>query len=165
MTFAAVGTFVSAYGGAIAAAAAAVGAVGAIAAGSAQKKAADYNATIADQRAESLRQQGATNEDAQRRRADLALGKQAAATADSTGLSGTGVDVFEQSATDAELDALNIRYGAQTGVLSADDQADLDRQQGRNALTGGYLNAGANALSTVGTYLQTGRITGGGGRS
>lgn len=153
MTFAAVGSFVVAYGGAIAAAAAVVGVVGAVSAGEAAKKAGDYNATIANQRAESIRQQGNANEEASRRHAAMVLGSEAAGAAD-TGLSGTNADVFKQSATSAELDALNIRYGAQIGGLSADEQASLDRQQGSNAQTSGYLNAGAAALSSAGSYAN-----------
>lgn len=149
-----IAAFAAEYGGTIAAASAAVSAVGAVAQASATKHAADYNATLQEQRATSLREAGNANEEAQRRRAAMVLGSEAAGAADSSGLSGTNADVFKQSATSAEIDALNIRYGATLGGLSADDQAALDRQQGRNAMTAGYLNAGAAALSSAGSYAN-----------
>lgn len=149
-----IAAFASAYGGYIAAASAAVSVVGAVAQANATKNAANYNATIADQRAGALREQGNANEEAVRRHAGMVLGSEAAGAADSTGLSGTNADVFKQSATNAELDALNERYKGLTGALSAEDQAALDRQQGRNAMTAGYLNAGAAALSAGGSYLN-----------
>lgn len=147
-----IAAFASAYGGYIAAASAAVGVVGAVAQANATKNAANYNATIADQRAGALREQGNANEEAVRRHAALVLGSEAAGAADSTGLSGTNADVYHQSAVNAELDALNVRYGALSGSISAEDQAKLDRMQAGNAMTAGYLNAGAAALSSAGSY-------------
>ena len=69
--------------------------------------------------AEVARQQGRADEEAQRREGRQFIGKQAAAMSEAGGID---EKVLEQSAAKAELDALNIRYGAQlesTGLLSA----------------------------------------------
>lgn len=146
----------------------ALGVAGAITSANAQSAsadaaaaAADYNAAVSREKGQVALAQANANEEAQRRAGALALGRQAAATAES-GVdlsSGSALDLYKQSATNAELDALNIRYGGQMQALGMDSQAALDSmsaQQSRNnsgaALTAGYLNAGASALSSYGTY-------------
>jgi hypothetical protein len=134
--------------------AAAVTAVSAIAAGDAQRRAAHTNADIARQKAKIAEQQAGVNEDAQRRRASMVLGQQRAAAAESGSdlSSGTNADLAAQSATNAELDALNIRYQGKIGALSDTEQAGFDDMRARDANTAGYLNAGASALSAYGSY-------------
>lgn len=123
--------------------------------------AADYNAAVGQERARSAFEQGNANEEAQRRQAAQAMGRQRAATAQS-GVdlaSGSALDLYKQSATNAELDALNIRYGAQLQGQGMQQQSTLDslsadqaRSNANSALTAGYLNAGASALSSYGAY-------------
>ena len=167
MTFAVVGSSIGSffveYAGAIAAGSAAVGAVGAYSAARSQSQASEYNATVASQRATVAMDQGNVNEEAQRRRGQMILGTQAAGAADNGGLSGTNVDLLKQSATNVEMDALDIRYGAKLQALSAQDQEQLSRQQARDATTSGWFNAGAAALTQAGNYGQTGRRYGNGG--
>lgn len=125
--------------------------------------AADYNAEVARQKASVAFQQGNANEEAQRRQAAMVMGKQAAATAQS-GVdlsSGSALDLYKQSATNAELDALNIRYGAQLQAQGFQQQGTLDtlsaqqsRSNASSAMTAGYLNAGAAALSSYGSYTS-----------
>lgn len=137
------------------AAAAAVASVGSAVAGAqASRKSASYNAAIAANNAKVAGQQASVNEDAQRRRADMALGREAAGAADSGGLSGTNLDTFQQSATNAELDALNIRYQGKLGVMTNDEQSTLDNMNSKYANEAGYLNAGAAALSSYGNYQR-----------
>ena len=162
MTFAAVGVWITANTGLILGASAAVGAVGAYSAARSQSQASEYNATVASQRATVALDQGNANEEAQRRRGQMILGTQAAGAADNGGLQGTNVDLLKQSATNVEMDALNIRYGAKLQALSAQDQEQLSRQQARDATTSGWFNAGAAALTSAGQYGQTGRRYGGG---
>lgn len=155
---------------AVSALSAAVGVAGAVTSANAQRasaesaaNAADYNAAADNQRATVALQQGNANEEAQRRQASLAMGRQAGATAQS-GVdlsSGSALDLYKQSATNAELDALNIRYGSQLQAQGLQSQTVLDSmsaQQSRNnastAMTAGYLNAGAAALSSYGTYTS-----------
>jgi hypothetical protein len=133
-------------------AAAAIGAASAITSAQSQRKAASYNAKVASNNATIASQQASANEDAQRRRADMALGREAAGAAASGGLSGTNLDNYQQSATNAELDALNIRYQGKLGVQQYTEQATLDNWQSSNANESGYLNAAAAALSSYGSY-------------
>lgn len=147
---------------------AAVSAVGALKSAQAQSAQADasanaatYNALADQSRATAALQQGNANEESQRRQAALALGNQNAAMAQS-GVdlaSGSALDLYKQSATNAELDALNIRYGSQLQAQGLQSQSTLDQAQAtqdqRNAstaMTAGYLNAGAAALSSYGNY-------------
>lgn len=147
---------------------AAVAAVGALKSAQAQSQQADaaanaatYNALADNNRATVALQQGNAQEESQRRQAAIALGNQNAAMAQTgTDLaSGSALDLYKQSATSAELDALNIRYGSQLQAQGLQSQSTLDAmqatQQQRNAQTAmsnGYLNAGAAALSTYGSY-------------
>jgi len=147
---------------------AAVAAVGALKSAQAQSQQADaaaqaanYNALSDQSRATVALQQGNAQEESQRRQAAIALGNQNAAMAQSgTDLaSGSALDLYKQSATNAELDALNIRYGSQLQAQGLQSQSTLDAMQAtqdqRNASTAmsnGYLNAGAAALSSYGSY-------------
>lgn len=147
---------------------AAVSAIGAIKSAQAQSaqadaaaNAANYNALASQQRSTVALQQGNANEDAQRRQAAIALGNQNAAMAQTgTDLaSGSALDLYKQSATNAELDALNIRYGSQLQAQGLQSQSTLDsmqatqdRRNASDAMTAGYLNAGAAALSSYGSY-------------
>jgi hypothetical protein len=119
-----------------------------------QKTTADYNAKVAENQAQAARTQGAANEEAQRRQASVAIGRMATVAADGSGLSGTSLDMIGQSATNAELDALNIRYGAKIGAANSMDQAGLLRAQGRDAETAGYLSMASSALSAYGSYAK-----------
>lgn len=155
MTWAASGTVVvegTASYAAYAAAAAAI--ASALISAQAQRKAATYNSRVAANQATIAAQQANVNEDAQRRRAAMALGREAAGAAESGGLSGTNLDTFQQSATNAELDALNIRYQGKLGVQSATEQQNLDDMNAQAANEDGYLNAGAAALSSYGNYQR-----------
>lgn len=138
----------------LAAAAAVASVASAAATAQGQRKSASYNASVAANNATAAASQANVNEDAQRRRAALALGREAAGAAQGSGLSGTNLDTYEQSATNAELDALNIRYQGKLGVQQGNEQATLDNMQSKSANEATYLNAGAAALSTYGSYQR-----------
>lgn len=138
----------------MASAAAVASVASAVVSAQSQRKAATYNARVAANNATIAANQASVNEDAQRRRADMALGREAAGAADSSGLTGTSIDTFQQSATNAEMDALNIRYQGKLGVQSATEQQGLDDMNAKAANESGYLNAGAAALSSYGTYQR-----------
>lgn len=157
MSFYSIGAFITEYGGYIAAASAVVSAGAAVAQGDAQRKSMHTNADIATQKADIASQQANANEDAQRRRGAMAIGRQAAGAAEGSGLDGTNLDTIQQSATDSEMDALNIRYGGQLSSLSSTEQAGFDNMSADNANTSGYLNAGAAALSSAGNYANSTR--------
>jgi hypothetical protein len=134
--------------------AAVVSGVSAIAQGDAQRRSLHYSQDVARQNAKAAADQANVNEDAQRRLGAIALGRQAAGAAEGSGLSGTNLDVFKQSAQAAEMDALNIRYQGALGVNSSTAQAELDGMSASNANSAGYLNAAAGALSSYGSYKR-----------
>lgn len=148
----------------IAAATAVIGAYSAVQSGKAteasyqaQANADAYNAEIDAQNARVARQQANAREEAQRRQAKQVLGEQRAALAQAgIGLSGSAADVYQQSATNAELDALNIRYEGELQARGLLAQSELNTYQGKasrmnagSARRGGYTNAAATILSTA----------------
>jgi hypothetical protein len=123
-----------------------------------------YEATLAQQQAKTDLQIGASQEGAQLQRNAQVEGTQQAAIAQS----GTGVtspsaqDVMRQTAINAQLDALNIRYegqlnahGEQVYAQEARTSANISDSNASNALMSGYLGAGKALLST-GTTWYTG---------
>jgi hypothetical protein len=127
-----------------------------------EAQADEYNAAVQKQNADNALLVGNANEEAQRRKARLVMGAQRAGIAES-GMSGsqTASDLLEQSAGNAEMDALNIRYGAQlqsTGYLNNSTldtwQAKNDRESASAAKTAVYMNAGAKILSGAGSYIK-----------
>lgn len=153
----------------------AVTAVGAIqqgmaasAQGAAQQGAMQYNSVVKQQNAELAVQQAGAREVQQRRNARQLLAQQRAALAQAgIGVGfGSALDVEEQSAIRAEMDALNIRYEGELqarGLLAAAQQdvfqGDMARSAGRNAQTASYISAGASLLSGAAQY---GYLRGGG---
>lgn len=134
--------------------AAVVAGVGALSNANAKKNSDHYNQQVEEQRGAIAVQQASTNETAQRRRAAMFIGRQTSSVAENAGLSGTGLDLIEQSSTEAEMDALNIRYGGQLGKLSASANAQLYGMEADDAETAGYVNAGSAALSGYGSYAK-----------
>lgn len=121
----------------------------------AQQQAENYNATIQAQNATVARQQANAREEAQRRKARQFLGEQRAALAQAgIGLEGSAADVYEQSAAEAELDALNIRYEGALDARGLLAQSEMSTYAGRvagvNATTArrsSYLDAASSLLS------------------
>lgn len=140
----------------------------------AQAQVADQNATTADAYGRNALLEASANEDAQRRRSAGDMSRQVAGMAENgIGLdSTTAQDLTYQSALNAELDALNIRYAGQLKANQLYGEAANFRNEAANAragakraVIGGYLNAGAQALSGYGSYLkgQAGATRAGGG--
>lgn len=113
------------------------GALGAYQNGQAQSQAANYNAAAAASEAAS--RERAQREEAERRRGSIVaqLGKSGATVA------GTPLMVLAESAANAEIDALNTRYG---GAM----QQSLYGATGRNARRAGAIGAGASLLTGYG---------------
>lgn len=125
---------------------AAVGAVGAIQQGQQARVTADYNAKQEEVSADVARRNAAAREDAQRREARKFLGRQRAAIAESgTGFGGSATDIMIESAMDAELDALNIRYQGDLEARGLTEQAKLTRLEGKQR----QANYGLQAVSSV----------------
>lgn len=121
----------------------------------AQANADKYNATMEAQNATVARQQANAREEAQRRQARQVLGEQRAALSQAgVGLSGSAADIYGQSAANAEIDALNIRYEGELQGRGLMAQSELSNYQGKvsgmNAKTAkqaGYINAASDILS------------------
>lgn len=73
-------------------------------------------------------------------------------------LSGSAIDVLQDSATEASLDEQAIRYGAQVQSDNYRFQSGLARSNAKSAMTGGYLGAlatGVNAFSSTNQGQRT----------
>jgi hypothetical protein len=140
----------------------AVSAVGALQAGAAaeaqakaQADANAYNARVKEIQAGVEREAAGRREEQQRRKARQVLGEQRAALVQSgVGMMGSALDIEEQSATAAELDALSIRYEGEMAAKGLLYDAEAEKFEGRanlaagkNAKTASYLKAGSAILS------------------
>lgn len=136
-------------------------AVGAIQQGEAAQAEADaraqanqYNAKVREMQAGIERQQANTREEQQRRKARQILGQQRGAIAQSgVAMTGSALDIAEESAARAELDALTIRYEGDLAARGLLADAESERYEskvnimaGKNAKRGAYLSAGAAVL-------------------
>lgn len=130
-----------------------VSAASAIAQGNAQNAMAKYNAKLAERDAEARRRQASMDEELSRSRSSAIMSRQravmAAAGVDTS--SGTPLAIAEQSAEDAEMDALAIRYGGAIGAQRFQEEANLSRMQGRSAKQAGMFRAGSTLLTGFGS--------------
>lgn len=124
-------------GTALASAGTALGAIGALSQGRAAGAAGDYNARLAQAEAES--RERAQRAESERRMGNLraSIGKSGATSA------GTPLLVLAESAANAEIDALNTRYG---GAV----QSSLYRSAASDARRAGTIRAGTSLLTGYG---------------
>lgn len=135
----------------------AIQALGAIQQGKAAQSAANYNAQVMETNAANERSASNQREEAQRRQARMVLGQQRAAFAQSgTGLEGSAADVMQQSAADAELDALTMRYEGDMRASGLMAQAGMERYEGRQARKAGNAQALGSILGGVSKYGEYG---------
>lgn len=114
---------------------------GAAAEAGAQAKVAQANATATGQ-------QTAAAEDAQRRRNREFLARQRAAIGEAgIGFGGSTAKVQEQSAIEAELDALNIRYNGTLKRQSFESEAAMARANKKSIVRAGFMKAAGGLLS------------------
>jgi hypothetical protein len=148
-----------------------IGAVSAISGANAQSasaqsdaNAAEYNAQVNRQRAAMALQQGNAQESQQRRNARSEAGYLRAGLVEN-GMdlsSGTGADLVYESSLNSEMDALNIRYGAQLNAQGANAAAILDdnsakaaKNRAKQYKVGGYMGAAGSILTGVGGAYQS----------
>ena len=158
------------------AASTAVAAYGAVQSGKAQEasyktqaNADKYNAEVNAMNAQQAAQEGNAREELARRRARTVMGEQRAAIGENLGsYTGTSLGVIEQSGTQAELDALNERYGGAMESRGLLAQSELNKYQAKGALMNagsarraGYTSAASSLLSSASSYYG-GRSMGGG---
>lgn len=130
-------------------------AIGAIQQGQAANSAAKYNAAVAGQRATAAKQQAAADMDKKRRDTVRRLGSiRAAYGASGVTLEGSPLDVLAESAANAELDVLTIKYKGDLEATGYGNEATLETARGQQARTAGYMGAGAALLTGVDKYLD-----------
>lgn len=113
--------------------------------GAGQLKAGTEAAAIRRAQAEASEEQGGRDEEAQRREGRQAIGRLAASMAEAGGVD---EGVLKQSTVLAELDALNVRYGAQLEAKGLQRFAtSISRQTG--LLAGAQILTGLSRLRTA----------------
>ena len=115
-----------------------------------QKQQADAAADVAEMNADIARQQGSSEAARARAKINKVLGSQRAAQASSgLAMTGSALDVGEDSAREGALDVATIIYGGAVRGNAYETEADNLRFQGNQALIGGVLGAGTSFLGEV----------------
>lgn len=136
---------------------------GAAVQGAQTKAADDYNAKVMDVEGRVSGMQSNEAANTNLRQSNQFLGRSTAAAVESGGgVGGSTGAILHQSAANAELDALNVRYQGLLRKTSFDTQAGIDQSQGQNALVsslisgaGGVLKSGygkGGSADSTGTY-------------
>ena len=124
-----------------------VAAAAAIYGGIEKKKAADANARMMGTEGSLAAAQGYSAEANERRLGAMAIGKEVAGAGQAgAGYSGSVGRAIGQSAQNAELNDLNIRYKAGLQKWSYLTQAGFDRQEGNAQMTSSLFRAGSQFL-------------------
>jgi hypothetical protein len=141
----------------VSAAAATAGAASSIQQGQKQSEIANYNAQLSQNNAIAAQQKAAYDEQRQREVAVRLKGTQRASAAAAGGELLDMSDVMDESAKQAEMDALAIRYGGSAQAAAARQQAELQKAQGSMAKMKGYSDAGGSLLTGAsGLFKQFG---------
>ena len=122
--------------------------------GQGQKMAADYNAQIALQNAAIAGQQSVAASEAQQRDAARKIGAATAAYG-ASGVqtdSGSPLDVLAESARNASLDNLTLKYNYALKAQGLRNNAALSEAEGEYASTASILNAGSSGAKDYQTY-------------
>jgi len=146
-------------------ASAVISAMAAMRTGQTQSEMAKYNAKLAETNSEVANAEGAAASDAQDRDSQRRIGAAIAAYGASGVDVGTGspVDVLADSARQATLDNLTVKYNYKLRALGYQNQAGLDTATGEYALAAGRMGATASLLQGVGQALSTKGGTSSGG--
>lgn len=145
---------------------AAVGVAGAIQQGKQADRAAqadaaamEYNAAADKAKATHANKMAGIQEDQQRQRARQVIGSQLASSAGAG--AGLNSDLLRDSIFNMESDTADIRYDGQLRAAGFNDQATLTtanagtrRQQGKDAMSAGYLNAAGSLLNAGTSYYK-----------
>jgi hypothetical protein len=132
------------------AASTAVSAIGSIRQGQAAQQAADANARSMEANAAIARSNAAAQDEQMRRQARAQQGRALAASAEAG--AGLNADMLRQSIYDAEMDSATIRYEGNLRAAGLQDQANMQRWEGKQKKTAGYLNAAGTLLNAGASY-------------
>ena len=118
-----------------------------------QQNALRNNATTYAQEGSIASAQGYEAEAQQRRKTSQILGAEVAGAGQAgAGYQGSTGRMIGQSATNAELDALNIRYKSQLQKWAYTTQASNLQQESQTAGTNSFFKAGASLLTGYANY-------------
>ena len=137
---------------------AAITGIGQLKQAAAMRKAANFNADVAEQNAQFSLQESAANERSFRVMARKQLGDMRA----NYGASGivasesSAQDILEESAATAEMDALRIRHQGELKAYGYRQDAKLNRMSAANAMPQGLLSASGTLLDGLGTGYEKG---------
>jgi hypothetical protein len=129
-----------------------------------QATAAEFNRDLANQNAATTSAQAGLREEQMRREARQVQGAQRAAVAEGgTGFVGSNLDILNQDAVTASLDALNTRYegqlqstGYRNDAITQDYQAKGFKKQAKAAKVGAWLSAGSAIIQGASSYASGG---------
>ncbi len=117
----------------------------------AQADAANYNAYVNEENAKQALQASAEQERMQRSTAEETIGKIEANYGASgvKGNTGSAMDVLQESARNAEMDALNIRHAGAMKAWAYHSGAALDVAQAANAHVAGNYSVASALISSI----------------
>lgn len=131
-------------------------AYGQIQQGEGQAKAYEFNANVADQNSNRALFQSAQEERQQRIQARQQIGQMRADYgASGVTMEGSPMDVLAESVANAEMDALNIRYGGQVKAANFRNEATMNRYAASQSRSAGYYGAASSLLSTYGKVANS----------
>lgn len=125
-------------------------AAGSVAEGNAARNAGEFNAQIAENNARLSRQQAAEDERVFRVSSRKELGSiRSGYAAGGITSEGSAQDVLEESAANAELDALKIKHGGEVRAKGFEADAELSRAKGEAAQTSATFSAAGSLLEAT----------------
>jgi hypothetical protein len=123
--------------------------------GEAENQLAQMNANVAIGNAKLAREKGAEQERQVRREGAKALGTiQAGYGASGVTMEGSPLEVLEESARNAELDALTVRHSGEVKAIAFENEARAYRTRGASAQALGYGSAAGTALAGGGRFAS-----------
>lgn len=139
---------------------AATSAIGAVDAGVTARRTAEFNARVAEEDARATRAAAAFEEERNRENVRRLISAQRAAIGASGTLpEGDPILVVADTAADAELDALAIRFSGSVQEARARSQAALARAEGRARQTASFFDAGSAILTGAsGVEFKDGKV-------
>lgn len=122
-------------------------AAGTVASAVGESKAASYNAKVAESQALYAQGLAANDWTTAQRNADYAMGKlRAARGASGRTMSGSALDVMNESYINFQLDALNSKYEHEVQATGYRNQAKMEKYKGKMALVKGALTLASGQL-------------------
>ena len=121
--------------------------------GKSEQEAQEFNATIAEREAQLIKKGARLDEYRSRKQLRRLTGSQVAAYGSSgVELTGSPLDVIQDTIADAELEIAINKFNAEMGAKSRVSSAQRMREAGKDARTASMIKAGSTLLSSAGNY-------------